>query len=189
MINKMVQSAFSHAKKKSKKVENSQRSKVWVEKLATEFRKKFKSPKYRVFSSDYYENRKAFKINELLYDISVVQIETIESASKKTELEYISSCEWLVESEFHRSNSRESIIDLSKLFMGNSTHKLLVLPKSTTIATWVIDELVNIFPLGEDQYYLALVPHPNDWYPTEDMPEDMPEVYVLKHKEWVKLKN
>ncbi|MGP8305331.1 hypothetical protein [Vibrio sp. YIC-376] len=143
----------------------------------------FDRPNYRVFSSGYDKNRKTFKINELLYDVSVVKVGQVNSVSEKSELEFISSCEWLVESEFHRTNSRESIIDLSKLFMGRSKKKLFVVPKSTTIASWVLNDLKNIFPQDESEYNVALVPHPNDWFKTKEVPS----VYALKAGSWTEL--
>ncbi|ESE43076.1 hypothetical protein [Shewanella decolorationis] len=183
MIGDIVRCAYKSAKEKSNDLENSLKSKLWIEELAKEFRLKFCSPHYRVFSSDYYENRDAFKINELLYDVSVAKIGRVDSASGKTELEFVSSCEWLVESEFHSSNSRESIIDLSKLFMGRSKNKLFVVPKSTTIAKWVLSDLTNIFPQDGSEYFVALVPHPVDWFKTEDAPI----VYSLKAGCWAEV--
>ncbi|HHX8634296.1 hypothetical protein [Vibrio diabolicus] len=180
MVGDIVRCAYESAKEKSSGLENSRKSKLWIEELAKEFRLKFCSPSYRVFSSDYYDNRNAFNINELLYDVSVVKIGRVNSASGKTELEFVSSCEWLVESEFHRTNSRESIIDLSKLFMGRSKNKLFVVPKSTTIESWVINGLKDIFPQGESEYFVALVPHPVDWCKTNDTPN----VYSLKAGCW-----
>jgi len=185
MIYKMVQNAFRDAKNEAEELGNYSRSKLWVEKLAQEFRLEYKLPSYRVFSSDYSENRTAFKVNELLYDISVVKIGVIKSASKKVDLEYIKSCDWLIESEFHSSNSRESIIDLSKLFMGRSTNKLIVLPKSSQITTWAIKELPNIIPLAEARYYLALVPHPNTWFQSGEIPD----IYILENNVWAELKS
>ena len=67
-----------------------------------------------------------FRLSELLFDISVCQIEYVDSIKQGKPLPYISKCFWQVESEFNNKNSREITKDFSKLVMGRSESQLFV---------------------------------------------------------------
>lgn len=142
---------------------NSIRSKAWVKYLAESFRDEYDKIGYRVFSADYVGNKKDFKLNELLFDISVVGVRTICSASKNKQLVYVECMEWAIESEFQKNNSRASIIDFSKLVMARSKNKLLVLPQSARIKQWALAKLNGAVSFNDANYYLAFVPHPDCW--------------------------
>ncbi|MCU8029606.1 MULTISPECIES: hypothetical protein [Shewanella] len=143
------------------------RSKAWVKNIAASFREEYVQTEYRVFSADYSDNRSEFKLNELLFDISVVNVKSIPSASNKKQLIYVNKMEWAIESEFQRSDSRASIIDFSKLAMARSENKLLILSQSKSIKNWALSILSGAVPEDGDNYFLAFVPHPESW--DEDM--------------------
>jgi hypothetical protein len=159
---------------------HSVRSKAWVRYLAESFRDEYDKIEYRVFSADYPGNKSEFKLKELLFDISVVSVKSICSASKNKQLAYVESMEWAIESEFQKNNSRASIIDFSKLVMARSKNKLLVLPQSAEIKRWALGELKEAVPCDEADYYLAFVPHPDCW--VLDMKV---ELYFHDGKSWV----
>ena len=142
---------------------HSARSKAWVKHLAESFRKEYTQAEHRVFSADYQKNRTEFKLNELLFDISVVNVKPIFSASNHKQLICIDSMEWAIESEFQKNDSRASIIDFSKLVMARSKNKLLILPQSKKIRDWALSALSNSIPDDGDSYFLAFVPHPDSW--------------------------
>ncbi|MGP8330178.1 MAG: hypothetical protein ACT6FF_07670, partial [Methanosarcinaceae archaeon] len=184
MIYQMVIKAYSSAKKVefsgSEKEINSARSKRWIENLADELKLQYSTPDYRVFSSGNDENRASFKINELLFDISVVKIGTIASASKRKDLEYVECSEWQIESEFHKHDSRASIIDFSKLVMGSAKNKLLILPESKAISSWALNELIKAIPADGTNYYLAFVRHPSEWLTSSVLPR----VFIFENRTW-----
>ncbi|MFM5126217.1 hypothetical protein ACEUAE_11905 [Aeromonas veronii] len=156
------------------------RSKAWVKYLAESFRDEYDKLRYRVFSADYVGNKTDFKLNELLFDISVVGVRTICSASKNKQLVYVECMEWAIESEFQKNNSRASIIDFSKLVMARSKNKLLVLPQSAKIKQWALGKLNGSVSFNDANYYLAFVPHPDCW--DENMSV---ELYFHDGENWV----
>lgn len=164
-----------------KRTRNSYRSKAWITALADELRSEYSEPNFRVFSSDYFENRSSFKINEFLFDITVAHIGRIPSASGRKELEYVKSCKWAIESEFHRHDSRASIIDFSKLTMARADNKLLILPQQELLRSWALSELRLAIPNDGDCYFLGFVPHPDEW--SKD--KLTIELYTYFNGEWV----
>jgi len=165
-LEKSLEDAFNESlgtERLDSKSLHSARSKAWVKYLANSFRSEYQDPEYRVFSSDYAENRTEFKLNEFLFDISVVSIGSFSSASNKKKLKCVTGMEWAIESEFQRSDSRASIIDFSKLVMARSKNKLLILPQSKKIKDWALSVLAEAIPNDGDNYFLAFVPHPEHW--------------------------
>ena len=158
---------------------HSARSKTWVTNIAKALREKYDKPEYRVFSADCTDNRTEFKLNELLFDISVVRVRPIPSASKNKQLMCVTSMEWAIESEFQRNDSRASIIDFSKLVMARSSNKLLILPQSKNIRDWALSTLSDAVPEDGDKYFLAIVPHPESWADNMNV-----ELYVLGERGW-----
>ena len=159
---------------------HSARSKAWVRYLADSFRKDYSNTGFRVFSADYADNRSEFKLNELLFDISVVNIKSIVSASGNKHLTCVNGMEWAIESEFQKNDSRASIIDFSKLIMARSKNKLLILPQSKNIKNWALSSLCEIVPMDGDSYFLAFVPHPESWASNTDV-----ELYLHNPDGWI----
>ena len=159
------------------------RSQEWVKILAQNFRKYYsnKDNAVSVFSEDFGEHRAEFKVNELLYDIAVCRVGTTPSAQKETPLTYIQEALWVVESEMAR-DSREAIIDFSKLVMGSAQNKLFIGPKVNNQGNF---NKVLLAPAGNcsGTVYLAIIPHPEDW----DKRDDEPEVFILSGGSWKKV--
>ena len=159
------------------------RSQEWVKVLAENFRKCYSNQdnKVKVFSKDFGEHRTEFKVNELLYDIAVCRTGETSSAEKGTCLAYIQEALWIVESEMAR-DSREAIIDFSKLVMGSARNKLFIGPKVNNQ-----DNFNNVLlaPAGHccGSVYLAIIPHPEDW----DKRDDEPELFIFSGGSWKKV--
>lgn len=161
-LNKALQESLNSSYSKPRFL-HSARSKAWVKHLADSFRNDYEKTEYRVFSADYSHNRGEFKLNELLFDISVVKVMTLSSASGYKQLSCVESMEWAIESEFQKNDSRASIIDFSKLVMARSKNKLLILPQSSKVKDWALLLLSKAVPEDGDNYFLAFVPHPDSW--------------------------
>ncbi len=139
------------------------RAREWVEALAETFRKYYdelKEPNVRVFSKYSNYNRKDFGLNELLFDISVVKTATIQSPRHK-ELTYIEKALWIVESEM-ANDTRQLVLDFSKLVMGDAENKLFVGPLSEEIFNF-IPQLCAVARNCNGLVHLCLVPHPEKW--------------------------
>ncbi len=138
------------------------RSQEWVKVLAENFRECYSNQdnKVKVFSKDFGEHRTEFKVNELLYDIAVCRTSETFSAQKGTPLTYIQDALWAIESEM-AGDSREAIIDFSKLVMGSARNKLFIGPKVNNQGNF---NNVLLAPAGHcsGTVYLAIIPHPED---------------------------
>lgn len=106
-------------------------------------------------------DRERFGMNELLFDISVVEYGYVNSGPKDKELVYVKKAIWLVESEM-AGNKREALYDFNKLVLGASENLLFVGPH-------VRDEVNYLRVLGEAAkhcrapIHIVLIPHPRKW--------------------------
>ena len=89
--------------------ENSQfihrnRSKNFVETLASQLRKEYQA-QHNIFvlSKHYDKTRTEFGLNELLYDILVCETDHVASVLEKETLTYVTKAVWEIESEFARN--------------------------------------------------------------------------------------
>ena len=119
---------------------------------------------------------KDFKLNELLFDVAVCETEETKSIDKGRALMFVSRCLWLVESEL-ASDSREIIIDLSKLVMGSSEYKLFVAGLGSTFLSDTTRrdrrerEILKMCGQAADRcacdFYFCFIPHPSAWEEAE----------------------
>ncbi|HEY3318926.1 MAG TPA: hypothetical protein VGP72_00415 [Planctomycetota bacterium] len=136
------------------------RSRRFVEAVASEFRERYKADDgFAVFSKHWTSNQEGFKLNELSYDVHVVQIERVGAKG----LPFVKKAMWQVESEFAR-DAHEALIDMSKLVCGSAPNKLFIGP--------IVSELRQreymaalLAPARECNAatYLCLVEHPDKW--------------------------
>ena len=156
----------------NKKKLHSQWSSAWVEKIADGLRNEFpESEGYRVFSRGYKENKKSFLLSEYLFDVTVIKVAEMNSASGKAKLEFPEETILHVESEFQSNDSRASIVDFGKLLMSAAENKLLILPSGGRIEAWAKQELARISDKCTGDFYLAFVPHPREWADEDKAPE------------------
>jgi hypothetical protein len=107
---------------------NPERSRHFVKTLAFEIRGLYEDdPSVRVFSQGLRENRKVFKLNELLYDVHVCQSRKVSHPRGDIRLEYVTRSLIQIESEFARDR-RQALIDFSKLVTGAAAVKVFIGP-------------------------------------------------------------
>lgn len=139
-----------------------ERSRLWVEALAEEFRCAYADdPSVRVFSKHHEGNRRDFLLNELLHDVSVCRVATVPAAAHKKELLYVTEALWQIESEFAR-DSRQAIVDFSKLVIGSADGKLFIGPQVTDNESF-IEVFAPAAATTPGDVFLALLPHPASW--------------------------
>jgi len=138
------------------------RSSVFVEALAREFRDEYASrDNVVVLSKHYAGHTHQLGLNELLFDVTVCGTGVTPSAVDGRDLTYLTGSLWAVESEFAR-DSRKAVFDFNKLVLSAADQKLFVGPT-------VDDEKSFLAVLGPvadcctGSVFVALVPHPEEW--------------------------
>ena len=140
------------------------RSEEWVDCLAREFQGEFESSaKHRVFWKRNCCNKESFYKNEFLFDVMVGKIETVKSLQHRPkDLDYVEKCEWAIESELDISNSRQVVVDLSKLVVAAADNKLFVASRHDKHEKFL--KLCKVIASKcSGKFYLCLIPHPKDW--------------------------
>ena len=181
-----------------KQQQNARRSRKWVDKLAEGFRGEYpgtyrdsdRETPYRVFwkgSGD--NNKKHFRRNEFLFDVMVCSVSEMESLeSRSNRLEFVDRCHWQVESEFNRRDSREVVVDMSKLVLGAGENKLFVAAHRGKNQRELLGMCGVMASRCEGNVFLAFVAHPDDWAKKGagrgNQPED-PKVYEWLAGDWV----
>lgn len=151
---------------------HSQLSSAWVEGIAEGFRREYSEDQgYRVFSRGYKGNKRSFLLSEYLFDVTVIKVDEIKSASGRTQLEFPDETILHVESELQSNDSRASIVDFGKLLMSAAKNKLLVLPSGGQIELWAKRELAKVSEKCTGKFYIAFVPHPRGWSDQKELPE------------------
>ena len=174
LIAKLIREAFNEAHSQRNGRSNSERSKLWVECLAHGLRTIPWERQVAVFSRDYNNNQSEFRLNELLFDITVAEVEIIKSV-RGANITTITAAKWLVESEFNKTDSRDVIIDFSKLVIGSSENKLLVISAESSLTSWAKEVIPDILKCINCNFFLAFLPHPEDWDA-----EDLPSIHVYR---------
>ncbi len=163
MIEELIQRAWTNALRVSENLANKDRSSVWVECIAKEFRRYYASEgRYIVFSRGYVGNRKDFRLNEMLFDVNVIEYEEVSSVSGKAKLKFPKRSIWHVESEFKDTDSRDAIIDFSKLLMGRAANNLIILPSGGKIEGWAMREFPNLCS-RDSNTWACFTAHPSGW--------------------------
>ncbi|MBU5614701.1 hypothetical protein [Geomonas azotofigens] len=169
MIHETIKTAFETASKiplepAIPKKLHAARARCWVESLAAEFRKEFGKPDWRVFSIDCDENKKEFRRNEFLFDITVSRVDFITSPVHAKSIPFMTDLEWAVESEFS-GNTRNVIDDFNKLVVARSKNKLMVIaagPREKDV--WeTLRPCAAAATFGGARVFLAAIPHPRHW--------------------------
>lgn len=138
------------------------RSRNFVECLATEFRRRYPDrDDVAVFSKHFVGNRQRHGLNELMFDVAVCETRRVPSASGRAELTFVSSLLVAIESEL-AANSREALYDFSKLVMGRALTSLFIGPCSTEEERY----LAALGPAADccaGTVLVALIPRPASW--------------------------
>lgn len=189
----IIECAWNHARRETDDSSdvgkrNRKRSSQWVCALAEAFQSEYRDPGvHRVFWVGNRENRKQFGINELLFDVMVCSVSTVESLQRHSNrLDFIDQCHWQVESEFNRSNSRAVIVDMSKLVVGSAENKLFISAHrdSETGEHDLLKLCAGIARRCTGKLFFAFVAHPDDW---DDDPPEPPVLYEWLAGYWERI--
>lgn len=178
----IIREAFDRSREKVKEKEaktkyaspqkmHAMRSQEWVKALALQFQQHYTdigAENIRVFSKYCNDNRGDFGLNELLFDIAVVKTATI-SSTRNIPLTYIEKALWIVESEMAK-DTRQLVLDFSKLVMGDAENKLFVGP-FTEEDEKIIEILKTIAMNCNGDFWLSQIPHPGKWNNVNLIPE------------------
>ena len=150
---------------RSTQVVRSKRSARWVDALARQFENNYAlKRRHRVFWKGNECNREHFKVNELLFDITVCSVSTTPSLQHKPQdLEFITDCHWQVESEF-ATNTRAVIVDMSKLVLGSAENKMIVAAQRDDEGQRnVLAQCADIAMCCRTNVFFLFVSHPEAW--------------------------
>lgn len=158
---------------KRAQIVHSTRSKEWVNCLAKEFDRTFSDRNgYRVFWKGNGCNRASFIKNEFLFDVMVARISDLESLhGKSNRLKYITACEWAIESELNTTDSRQIIVDMSKLVLAAAKNKLFVAShRSDDLENKILAQCGKIAKCCSGKVYFCFIDHPREWQNEPDLP-------------------
>ena len=160
--------------------DSSERAKFWIGCLARVFQLSCRQGNLRVFWRENDCNRSEFGLNELLFDISVCQVEQVGSIRQGRPLAYISKNLWLVESELNDKSSREITKDFSKLIMGSSVNKLFVSSYQGDLQEKVLEMCREMARFCEGNLFLCFIEHPRKWSNLSALPK----LYKWEQTSW-----
>jgi len=139
-----------------------ERSRLFVEHLATLLRNNYESEEtVKVLSKHYEGNRSRFGLNELLYDVLVCETATVESPANQEDLTYVTAGLWAIESEFAR-DLREALFDFNKLVLSSAENCVLIGPVVSDNEGF-LDGLSGAAGNCKGTVYVVIVPHPSEW--------------------------
>jgi hypothetical protein len=157
-----------------------ERSRLFVEHLATLLRDHFHSEEgVKVLSKHFEGNRSEFGLNELLFDVLVCETATVESPVNQVELTYVTAGLWAIESEF-ATDLREALYDFNKLVLSSAENCLLIGPMVSNNEGF-LDSLSGAAGKCKGTVYVVFVPHPSDW---ADISKLQVQGHVWKETRW-----
>ena len=156
------------------------RSSAWIDSLGKGFQTNYSDDDQRVFWGANKGNSRDFRLNELLFDISVCQIGYVPSLVRGKSLGYISKCFWQVESELNKKNSREITKDFSKLVLGRSENQLFISSYQGIRKEKALGMSSDIARCCNGNLYLCFIDHPETWL---NHPES-PSLYKWVDNNW-----
>lgn len=188
-LNSLIQEAWEDALKLSQNADFSECSRkgdihkelsnIWIDSLGKQFRKHYKSENDRVFWRG--------NPQEILFDLSVCEISTVESVTHEKPLPFVVRCHWQIESEFDQKDSGEIVLDMSKLVMGLGENKLFVASYKGTIhkgKTWetrVLEMCKKTAKCCDGKLFFCFIAHPKDW---EEKSLPSPSIYRWINGGW-----
>lgn len=164
-IVEVINAAWRAARdKKAEGKINRSRSRNWVDALAAEFKKRYCGERHRTFWLQNRKNQKHFRRNEFLFDVMVCSVSETKSLQHSPKpLEFIAECHWQIESEFSKTDTRQIIIDMSKLVAGSATHKLFVAAHRGRTNRDILEQVSELASRCGGHVYFAFVAHPERW--------------------------
>ena len=155
---------------------NRKRSRIWIDSFADRFGEHYRDARHKLFWSGNRENREQFQMNELLFDLAVCSVSETESLQKEAKaLHFIAQCHWQIESEFSRSNTRDIVVDMSKLVMGSAENKRFIAAHRGDREKDILEQCSQIAGCCGGRVYFGFVSHPDDWKEKPDVPPALHE--------------
>ena len=155
----------------TQKETNRARSRAWMRSLAERFGEHYASKGHKIFWLGNDCNQTEFGLNELLFDLAVCSVSSTKSLERQPrDLPFIARCHWQIESEFSRQNTRDLIVDMSKLVMGAAENKLFVASHRGDRERDVLDQCAPIAACCSGTVYFCFVSHPDGWENDPDAP-------------------
>ena len=177
-LREIVNAAWANALR-TPKSDHEHRSREWVDALAKQFQANYALDQHRVFWRGNEANREHFRLNELLFDIAVCSVSTTNSLQHPPEpLEFITDCHWQVESELDIVDTREAVIDMSKLVLGAAENKLFVAGHRSRRSD-VLKQWAKIARCCTGKLFLVFISHPGDWAGPRP-----PQLYEWSNERW-----
>ena len=146
--------------------DHGKRSAQWVDALARQFQANYPlERRHRVFWKGNEDNKRHFRLRELLFDITVCSVSTTLSLQKPPQpLEFITDCHWQIESEFAIKDTRPVIVDMSKLVLGSAENKLMVAARRDAERRQsVLAQCADIAACCRPNVFFLFVSHPQHW--------------------------
>ena len=169
----------------NEQIQNKNRSTRWMCELANGFATEYGDEvRHRIFWAGSEANQEHFRRNEFLFDLMVCRVSETESLERHSRpLEFIDECYWQVESEFNVDDSRELIVDMSKLVAGSAQNKLFIASHRNTNREKVKRMCGEMASRCSGNVYFAFVSHPAEWVVA---PRD-PVVFAWECGRWVEI--
>lgn len=145
--------------------QNRLRSRLFVNHLAQVLRDIYinENNNYNILPDRNGKRNPKFGRKELLYDILVCDTESVPGVKHhKKDIRLIKKGLWAIESEFS-SSTTEIIKDFNKLILSSCESKLFVGRSSQKYNNSFFDLFEKASLFGTGTFYVALIPHPNDW--------------------------
>lgn len=157
------------------------RSRVFIKFVHNKLTELYNSKDIVVFSKEKPNND--FNRSEFMYDIHICAFNKVTSPVHGSELPYIKESLVEIESEF-AENTRESIIDFSKLVVGKAQLKIMILPNSMNgdEKEHYLEPLKNVAIHIPEKLYCIFIPHPRSW--ENIMNSDSCIVYEFVRGDW-----
>ena len=168
-IGKVIQHAWNDAigadiTSNGQQETNRKRSRAWMHFLAERFGEHYEGVRHRLFWSGNDGNREEFKLNELLFDLAVCSVSTTASLQRRAQsLPFIARCHWQIESEFSRNNTRDIVVDMSKLVMGSAENNLFIASHRAAREEDILEQSSPTAACCSGRVYFCFVSHPDDW--------------------------
>ena len=186
-LKKNIIRAWDKALRRGAGATNRARAKIWVDEVAARFRVNYPGKRERVFwrGNPDPKTQTEFKKKEMLFDVMVCSIGTTESLERHPRpLAFIAHCHWQVESEFS-TDTRDLVIDMSKLVAGSADHKLMIAAhrKTADQTQILLGRCAKIAACCGGQVYFCFAAHPHEW----DSSPRGPVVYEYTVGNWREL--
>lgn len=116
------------------------------------------------------EMRSLLGMNEFLFDIAVLEYKLVQARRSSESYAVVTGGLWAIESEMAKL-IREAVYDFNKLVIAKAPRKLFIGSIVSDVPGY-LEALAQVAVYGDEQIYLALIPHPEEW-------DEAPAVKVL----------